>query len=83
MYYRGFSSGTSFSFRGLFIDISVIATTFPATGLYFMSYEESLKRIPGGKDSLLAQFGAGVIAQTCASFVFTPRDVIKVYFQFS
>jgi hypothetical protein len=55
----------------------VLLSTIPSTGLYFYSYEQALKKLPGDDESIKKQFMSGVYAQFISSFVFTPRDVIK------
>eukprot|EP01127_Copromyxa_protea_P021681 TRINITY_DN7534_c0_g1_i2.p1 TRINITY_DN7534_c0_g1~~TRINITY_DN7534_c0_g1_i2.p1 ORF type:complete len:153 (+),score=12.76 TRINITY_DN7534_c0_g1_i2:181-639(+) len=54
----------------------VLASTVPLTATYFISMETSKKLLPL-QEGPVKEFLAGVLAQTMASVMFTPRDVIK------
>uniref|UniRef100_A0A6B2LCV3 Mitochondrial carrier protein n=1 Tax=Arcella intermedia TaxID=1963864 RepID=A0A6B2LCV3_9EUKA len=63
-----------FFFRGY---TAVLVTTVPCTALYYVSYEQSKRFLDARDDDPLKQFSCGVFSQFVASFLFTPRDVIK------
>lgn len=81
-YYRGYGAGITSAWLPLaflmlvLIVALVVATTIPATGLYFVAYEQRQVSL-GDPDSVRSQFLSGVVAQFASSLVFTPRDVIK------